>query len=146
DQERKNRQTRFSGHVLKISSAFDPASNDGDATLFVGMQQLIGGTYNEATKIGVDSNGDQYQFAPETPGSDIGTLTITGGLIASGESIVIDGFDMDQAQTRPHGFLGIQFTEKVALEPSAAGGNGNPFNAGNDQPANATVTAPGEVQ
>lgn len=98
---------------------------NGSGSIFVGGTQLIGGT----PSVGVgdtwtDSNGDQYQFAAASIGSNIGRLTITQGLLGSGgNQIVINNFDLSQAETNANGFLGIKFGNQLTLAASTAVNN-----------------------
>jgi hypothetical protein len=75
-----------------------------------------------------DSNGDQYQFVASADfiyglsndtNDTTGTLTITQGLLGSGNQIVIDNFDMNAAQSSA-GYLGMQFREQLALQANAS--------------------------
>ncbi len=82
--------------------------SSGNGTVWVGGTELTGTTNSGANFTWTDANGDQYQFAPSAK-QGVGTLTITGGLLGgAGDQIVIDNFDLNQAETGANGYLGIK--------------------------------------
>ncbi len=102
--------------------------------------QLTGSTTAEgAGGIWTDSNGDQYQFTAASIGSNIGALTITKGLLGSGgNEIVINNFDLGQAEINANGYLGIKFGEQLAIV--AGGSPVSPFT--NGTPSSQTASVP----
>ena len=121
----------ISGDVSKSSIS---VIMSGDVT------QLTGGTFVAGSNnTWTDDNGDQYQFIPSDRGSDIGTLTVTQGLLgATGNQITINNFDLNQAQTKD-GYLGIHFAQKLAIETGTLR-SADTFNADNNNPTDATAS------
>ncbi len=116
-------------------------SPNGQGTVWVGETQLTGGTLDtSAAYTWIDGHGTQYQFTANGAGQNVGTLTITQGLLGStaGNSIVIKNFDLNQAETSPNGYLGITFDQQVAL--SAGPGAPDSFASGDYAPAGVSVT------
>jgi len=90
-----------------------------------------------------DSSGDQYQFTAATIGSNIGKLTISQGLLGSGgNQIVINNFDLHQAETTANGYLGIKFGEQLAIVAGVS--QTSPFVSG--KPISQTANAQGNTQ
>ncbi|HEX7635487.1 MAG TPA: calcium-binding protein, partial [Noviherbaspirillum sp.] len=160
NQERQNRLARFGGHALQISGVMDASWNDGRGTLYDGAQQLAG-TQNSPTQangsiVWTDANQVQYEFSLSI-NPTIGTMKISGGVLAStGGPLVIDNFDLNQAETNSDGYLGIKLQEKSALSAHSSGGSGtggsgnsgsgDSFRDGNYQPSDITATTQGVVQ
>ena len=118
---------------------------NGAGSVYVGNTQLTGGTAVAGKdNTWTDGNGDQYAWNTST-----GALTISQGLLGanSGDQIVIDNFNLNAAETNPHGYLGIKFGEQLAAAASASTAD-DPFsNGGTYTPATQSATvADGNVQ
>ncbi len=99
-----------------VVNTIDDSELKGEGIVSVSGTQLTGGSYSGANQW-TDANGTAYQFNPLFLGSDIGTLTISQGLLNanSGDKIVIQNFNLSQAQSA-NGYLGIHFTEQTAIQ------------------------------
>ena len=123
----------------------DDSLGNGAGSVYVGNTQLTGGTAVAGKdNTWTDGNGDQYAWNTST-----GALTISQGLLGanSGDQIVIDNFNLNAAETNPHGYLGIKFGEQLAAAASASTAD-DPFsNGGTYTPATQAATvADGNVQ
>ncbi|HWW04230.1 hypothetical protein [Collimonas sp.] len=71
-------------------------------------------------------------------------MTITNGALASGDQLVIENFNLAQAENHlGTGFLGIHFNSQLAVE---AGGTNDPFVTGDFGSVNTSVAAQGDAQ
>ena len=104
---------------------------------------LTGGTALAGTgNTWVDGSGDQYQFTPDSIGSNIGTMTISQGLLSGADKIVIKNFNMIAAQNG--GDLGITFGQQIAIvagdNPTSPFVSGTPISQTADVPTGTTKT------
>jgi Ca2+-binding RTX toxin-like protein len=115
---------------------------DGQGKLYVGSAQISGEGAQATTdpNTWVAADGTRYQFTSLYAGAKTGKLTISGGGVVGDGQIILDGFDLDQAESNPNGYLGIRFSEKVAL---AAGPGTDPFASGNGSVSNIATTIKG---
>ncbi len=86
----------------------------------------------------------KYNFTKGLGNPNIGTLTITGGVLGVGQ-IVINGFNLNSAQTDPNGYLGIKFKEKIAVTVGANRSN-DPFLDGTYSLSDVAAAAKGVLQ
>ncbi|MGC0094495.1 hypothetical protein ACPPTV_00360, partial [Ralstonia pseudosolanacearum] len=86
----------------------------------------------------------KYKFEKGSGNPSVGVLTITGGVLGSGQ-IVIKNFNLSRAQTDANGYLGIKFKGKTAL---AAGTNrsDDPFLDGTYSLSDISAAAKGALQ
>ncbi len=121
------------------------SDGDGQGSVWVKGQQLTGGTYDSQSYAWKDANGTQYVFEPAFVSATTGTLTISQGLLGgAGNQIVIQNFDLNQAQTQ-NGYLGIKFAEQLAIEPGTSRAS-DPYAAGNYAPADQTADVSGNLK
>lgn len=104
------------------TATIDSASGDGAVWVFSGQGNTrLSGSSTAGSQFAWtgDDGVTKYRYVPDSPSellSGTGTLTISEGVLANaGNQIVIDGFDLDKAETDPNGYLGIKFLEQVAL-------------------------------
>jgi Ca2+-binding RTX toxin-like protein len=112
----------------------------------VGYGQLVGGSAVQGSPdTWVDANGTQYAFSGE-PGSSIGNLTISGGLLGTNpsDSITIENFNISTAESSSNGFLGIALPESLTLTAGATTGTNESaiFPAGSAPSYTLSVNAP----
>jgi Ca2+-binding RTX toxin-like protein len=124
-------------------------------TVYVGSTQLKGpganaafsnlSTVDQILMAWVSSDdGTRYQYKANFANPSIGTLTISQGALGSnGGQIVIDGFDMEAAQSTSAGYLGIHITKQIEIEK---GTGGNTFSKGDYSPSAIVTIALGTVQ
>ena len=94
----------------------DGSQYQGQGTLNVGNTAIIGGVAeNGAIDTWKSTSGLEYQFSPSIPGSNLGVLTISQGLLRAGDKIAIQNFNLSKAQSA-NGYLGIHFTEQPAIQ------------------------------
>lgn len=86
----------------------------------------------------------KYNFTKGLGNPNIGTLTITGGVLGVGQ-IVINGLNLNSAQTDPNGYLGIKFKEKIAVTVGANRSN-DPFLDGTYSLSDVAAAAKGVLQ
>jgi Ca2+-binding RTX toxin-like protein len=94
--------------------------SDGQGSVWVGGTHLAGGSSSTGSgdnSIWIAGDGTRYVFTPLVGGSNtnVGTLTISGGSLGSGDQIVIDDFDLTKAQGDKSGYLGIHLKRALAL-------------------------------
>ena len=126
---------RFVYALPTSGTAADTITDSYDnGTVWVGGTELTGTTNSGSNFTWTDGNGDQYQFAPSTT-EGVGTLTISGGLLGgAGDQIVIDNFDLNQAETGANGYLGIKLGQSLALV-QGTNLSSNPFLTGGAIPS-----------
>ncbi|WP_157771922.1 calcium-binding protein [Ralstonia solanacearum] len=117
----------FDQYVLTADGGKDTIyDNDGRGSISIDGNVYGGGTalVNGEPFTWIDDNDGktQYQFTKGVGNPNVGTLTITGGVLGTGQ-VIINNFDLNRAETDANGYLGIKFKEKIA---SAAGTNRNP--------------------
>ncbi|MHA6844417.1 calcium-binding protein [Ralstonia syzygii] len=117
----------FDQYVLTSDGGKDTIyDNDGRGSISIDGNVYGGGTalVNGEPFTWIDDNDGktQYQFTKGVGNPNVGTLTITGGVLGTGQ-VIINNFDLNRAETDANGYLGIKFKEKIA---SAAGTNRNP--------------------
>ncbi|OBS10429.1 lysozyme [Acidihalobacter prosperus] len=112
------------GALASVANVTDTINDSGgQGSIWLGATQLGGGsglTLNTASNgslVWTASDGTQYAFTPGS-GADagIGTLSISGGALGTGDQIVIDHFDLSKAQASGQGYLGIHLNAALALE------------------------------
>lgn len=97
-----------------------------------------------------DSSGDQYEFVPAAAGSPDGTLTISKGLFgAPGNEIVVDSFNLSQAEFAAGGYMGISLAPSITLSASGAEAGQSQtapnFQAGTSQAYTISLNTPAET-
>jgi hypothetical protein len=143
--------SRYECNIPVSGSVSEVIDSNGFGTVWVnstlGYGQLTGGSPVQGTPdTWKDSNGTQYVFSG-SPNSDIGTLTISGGLLGSdpANSVTIQNFNLAAAATSAGGFLGIQLGYAISLAAGtgASSGSSATFPAGSEQSYTLSVDAPG---
>jgi Ca2+-binding RTX toxin-like protein len=119
----------------------------GDGAIWVQNTRLTGSTGPSNGFLWTASDGTNYSFLPSVSSTGqlqtVGQLQITKGDLASGDVIIIDNFDLSQAEDpNGSGFLGIKFSPQLAI---VAGASTDPFNSG-ARPANSAILAAGSQQ
>ena len=112
--------------------------------LGAGIVTLTGGSAVAGQPLKWASNGNQYSFAPASPGSAVGTMTITNSSWGSvGDSIVIKNFNLNVAEFASGGYLGLVLGAGLRVTANALhGANGPaPFLAGSEQAYTVSVDA-----
>jgi Ca2+-binding RTX toxin-like protein len=141
---------RYECNIPVTGSVSEVIDSNGQGTVWVnstlGYGQLTGGSPVQGTPdTWKDSNGTQYVFSG-SPNSDIGTLTISGGLLGSdpANSVTIQNFNLAAAATSAGGFLGIQLGYAISLAAGtgASSGSSATFPAGSEQSYTLSVDAP----
>jgi hypothetical protein len=141
---------RYECNIPVSGSVSEVIDSNGFGTVWVnstlGYGQLTGGSPVQGTPdTWKDSNGTQYVFSG-SPNSDIGTLTISGGLLGSdpANSVTIQNFNLAAAATSAGGFLGIQLGYAISLAAGtgASSGSSATFPAGSEQSYTLSVDAP----
>ena len=125
------------------TETINDTSGLGNGMLFDGSAQITGsGILQKTDNTWTDGNHDQYLYNLDT-----GSMTISQGLLgSSGDKIVIDNFNLGQAESST-GYLGIKFGEQLAMTAGANSAD-DPFTNGGTYTAasqSATV-AVGNVQ
>jgi Ca2+-binding RTX toxin-like protein len=111
----------FAGVTAGSTETIQSGINSGSVQVQLATgtyQRLTGGTQVSTGQnpTWTDGNGDAYQFVanPTDPTGNLGTLTISQGLLGSGQ-IVIKNFDLIAAQSST-GYLGIKFEEQTKIK------------------------------
>jgi Ca2+-binding RTX toxin-like protein len=110
------------GTTQNLVETIISGNNNNTGSVRVGSTQITGpGAFATVSVNGLvatwtsTADGTQYQYTVANAGATTGTLTISQGVLANGDEIVIDNFNLDQAENSSSGYLGIQLTSAVAL-------------------------------
>ena len=103
----------------------------GLGSIWIGNTQLTGAAGSGGNFTWTASDATTYHFDPYLSDGVLqttGTLTISNGAVGSGDQLVIQDFNLTQAEAPTgSGYLGIRFTEQLAIE---AGLPSNPLLSG----------------
>ena len=123
----------------------DP-SGSGSAlgSVEVGASALTGGTASQTAPFTWTGNSTSYVFTPGAGNPSVGTLTVSGGALGTGDGeIVLQNFNLNAAMSGS-GELGIALGSPVARS-AGPGATAGPFASGDYVADGVTTTAPGSV-
>ncbi|SDY89523.1 Ca2+-binding protein, RTX toxin-related [Collimonas sp. OK242] len=122
----------FTGVDAGIGGTDYVVDSDGQGTVWVNSIQLTGAPSATANFTWTASDGTTYQYAPDSAGNPLhgtGTLTASNGALGTSDQIIFKNFDLDAAETESNGYLGIKFSEKIAIQ-SGSNRTDDPFLTG----------------